>query len=144
MLDLLCERLINPEIGRRLCISPKTVEHHFGRLLAKLGMCNRAEASALSGRAPLAPAATPDPEGGRFSDDIPGIRAAHWREAPARAISDQSRNSPALRTEDSMHRTAHQIIRRTFLSHSRSASGAFAVGRVVLIETGKRVLPVRA
>ena len=38
--------LSNAEIGARLFISPKTVEHHVGRILAKLGLKNRAAAAA--------------------------------------------------------------------------------------------------
>jgi ATP/maltotriose-dependent transcriptional regulator MalT len=46
VLDLLSHGLSNFEIGGRLFISPKTVEHHVGRILSKLGLRNRAEAVA--------------------------------------------------------------------------------------------------
>jgi DNA-binding NarL/FixJ family response regulator len=47
VLGLIAEGLTNPQIAERLYISPKTAEHHVGRLLAKLGVRNRAEAAAL-------------------------------------------------------------------------------------------------
>jgi DNA-binding NarL/FixJ family response regulator len=47
---LLGEGLTNAEIGTRLFISPKTVEHHVGRILAKLGLRTRAEAAARAVR----------------------------------------------------------------------------------------------
>jgi DNA-binding NarL/FixJ family response regulator len=51
VLDLLSHGLTNAEIGERLFISPKTVEHHVGRILAKLGLRSRAEAVAYVMRA---------------------------------------------------------------------------------------------
>ena len=50
VLDLLGHGLSNNAIGDRLFISPKTVEHHVGRILAKLGLRGRAEAAAYAVR----------------------------------------------------------------------------------------------
>ncbi len=48
VLALLGQGLTNAQIGERLFISAKTVEHHVGRVLAKLGVRSRAEAVARS------------------------------------------------------------------------------------------------
>ncbi len=55
VLELVAEGLTNPQIGRRLFISPKTASVHVSAILAKIGAANRAEAAALYasvGRAP--------------------------------------------------------------------------------------------
>jgi DNA-binding NarL/FixJ family response regulator len=41
----------NAEIAAHLYLSPKTVEHHVGRVLAKLGARTRAEAAAMASAA---------------------------------------------------------------------------------------------
>jgi DNA-binding NarL/FixJ family response regulator len=48
VLELVGRGLSNAEIGERLFISPKTVEHHVGRILAKLGLPSRARAIAYA------------------------------------------------------------------------------------------------
>ncbi len=48
VLGLVRRGLTNAQIGERLYISPKTAEHHVGRVLGKLGIRSRAEAAVLS------------------------------------------------------------------------------------------------
>jgi DNA-binding NarL/FixJ family response regulator len=50
VLDLLGTGLSNPQIATRLYISRKTVEHHVGNILAKLGLRSRAEAAVHAAR----------------------------------------------------------------------------------------------
>jgi DNA-binding CsgD family transcriptional regulator len=52
VLALLAEVLSNQQIADRLVISPKTAEHHVGRILGKLGLRSRAEAASYVLRAP--------------------------------------------------------------------------------------------
>ncbi|HET8926244.1 MAG TPA: AAA family ATPase [Microbacterium sp.] len=47
VLALVAQGLTNPEIGRRLFISPKTASVHVSAILAKVGAANRAEAAAI-------------------------------------------------------------------------------------------------
>lgn len=51
VLDLLAEGLSNQAIADRLVISPKTAEHHVGRIRGKLGLRSRAEAASYALRA---------------------------------------------------------------------------------------------
>jgi non-specific serine/threonine protein kinase len=53
VLELLCRRLTDAEIAAELFISPKTVGHHVGRILGKLGAANRREAAAIAARQQL-------------------------------------------------------------------------------------------
>ena len=48
VLELLAEGLSNREIGRRLFLSTRTVDHHVSALLQKLGAGSRARAAALA------------------------------------------------------------------------------------------------
>jgi DNA-binding NarL/FixJ family response regulator len=57
VLELISHGLSNTEIGGRLFISPKTVEHHVGHILSKLGLRTRAEAVAWALRHPSATSA---------------------------------------------------------------------------------------
>jgi DNA-binding NarL/FixJ family response regulator len=48
VLALLGEGLTDGDIAARLVISPRTVHHHVGAVLAKLGVANRHEAAAYA------------------------------------------------------------------------------------------------
>ena len=50
VLHLLAQGLTNREIGRRLFLSAKTVEHHVGAIMRKLGVKTRTEAAAAVSR----------------------------------------------------------------------------------------------
>jgi DNA-binding NarL/FixJ family response regulator len=50
VVPLLAEGLSNAEIGRRLFVTTKTVEHHVTSILGKLGMRSRAEVAAWVAR----------------------------------------------------------------------------------------------
>ena len=50
VLVLLCRRYTDPEIADILFISPRTVNHHVGAILGKLGAANRREARTIAGR----------------------------------------------------------------------------------------------
>jgi DNA-binding CsgD family transcriptional regulator len=50
VLELLGAGLSNQAIGERLFVSPRTAEHHVGRILRKLGLKRRAEATAYAVR----------------------------------------------------------------------------------------------
>lgn len=54
ILTLLAEPLRNAEIAQRLVLSPRTVDHHVSRILAKLGARDRVEAAAAARRLGIA------------------------------------------------------------------------------------------
>ncbi len=48
ILHCLTQGLSNGQIGARLHVSPKTVDHHVSSVLAKLGACTRGEAARIA------------------------------------------------------------------------------------------------
>ena len=55
VLALLCQRYTDPEIADILYISRRTVNHHVGNILGKLGAANRREARGIATRFGLLP-----------------------------------------------------------------------------------------
>jgi DNA-binding CsgD family transcriptional regulator len=53
VLALVSQRFTDPEIADMLFISPRTVNHHVGSILGKLGARNRREAGAVAMRSGL-------------------------------------------------------------------------------------------
>jgi DNA-binding CsgD family transcriptional regulator len=49
VLDLVTQGLTNAQVADRLFLSPRTVDHHVARLLAKTGSANRAELGRVVG-----------------------------------------------------------------------------------------------
>jgi DNA-binding CsgD family transcriptional regulator len=49
VLRLVCKRLTDAEIAEHLFVSPRTVNHHVGSILDKLGASNRREAAEIAG-----------------------------------------------------------------------------------------------
>jgi DNA-binding NarL/FixJ family response regulator len=58
VLALVIDGLSNAEIARRLCISPKTTEHHVAAIMARLGAHSRQEAAEAARKRGLIPAPT--------------------------------------------------------------------------------------
>ncbi|MGQ0718362.1 MAG: response regulator transcription factor [Pseudonocardiales bacterium] len=56
VLGLVAEGMSNAEVGRRLFVSPRTVETHVASLLAKTGATNRAGLRAIACSGPQRPA----------------------------------------------------------------------------------------
>jgi DNA-binding CsgD family transcriptional regulator/tetratricopeptide (TPR) repeat protein len=57
ILGRLAQGLTNAEIADRLCISPKTVDHHVSAILSKLGLRSRTEAALALAKLGIAPPA---------------------------------------------------------------------------------------
>jgi DNA-binding NarL/FixJ family response regulator len=58
VLQLMSEGLTNADIGSKLFLSERTVDHHVGAVLAKLGVDSRREAVRLAADAGVAQATT--------------------------------------------------------------------------------------
>ena len=123
VLRLLGEGLTNREIAERLFISPKTVEHHVGRIYSKLGLTSRAEAAAYAAR--------------HLGDEIGGSplpRAAAGCKLPKRGRrgdvrAEQSRSSASTTTGSS----TGEISRRSATSSSTSGSSKASQGVLPLL-----------
>jgi DNA-binding NarL/FixJ family response regulator len=54
VLALVADGLTNPEIGQRLFVSPRTVDHHVSAILRKLDVPTRARAVAVTAASGIA------------------------------------------------------------------------------------------
>ena len=104
--------LSNPQIGQRLFISPKTVEHHVGHIFEKLGLATRAAAAAYAAkRGPRKPALE--------IGDPPMFRGVFSRKLSAKG---ESSCPPTLRSCTSRQATASLSASAGSASRSRRAS----------------------
>ena len=102
VLDLLAQGMTNAQIGKTLFISEKTAGHHVSRILAKLGVRNRAEAAAqvthLAGRR----IGRPNREIGRCAVELRGADSP--ARPPQRAAAQHQRERNTHEHDDRLHR----------------------------------------
>ena len=120
VLDLVADRLTNPEIAQRLYLSPRTVEKHVAALMLKLGAADRATLAELAraaphngGNLPMCPALRPL--------IIKHMRSVSQRRAPW--PSSQSSSSPTTRLT-STRRSSRPAGRRSWNSRAGSTTSA--------------------
>jgi DNA-binding CsgD family transcriptional regulator len=120
VLELVADRLTNPEIAQRLYLSPRTVEKHVAALMLKLGAADRATLAELAraaphngGNLPMCPALR--------ALIIKHIRSANHRRAPW--PSPQSSSSPTTRPT-STSRSSRPAGCRSWTSRADSTTSA--------------------